>query len=74
MIPLIDNWRQCWRLASVQVYVLIAAMPDIYNAVAALGWIEQLPTPAMWIVRGMAVLGIAARIIKQKGKEQGNGL
>lgn len=69
MIPLIDNWRQCWKLASVQVYVLIAAMPDIYNAVAALGWIDQLPPAAMWVVRGMAVLGIAARIIKQKSKE-----
>lgn len=72
MIPLIDNWRQCWRLASVQVYMLIAAMPDIYNAVAALGWIDQLPAAAMWIVRALAALGIAARVIKQKNAEVKN--
>lgn len=69
MIPLIDNWRQCWKLASVQVYVLIAAMPDIYNAVAALGWIDQLPVTAMWAVRILAAIGIAARVIKQKSTE-----
>lgn len=74
MIQLIDNWRQCLKLASVQVYVLIAAMPDIYNAIAVLGWVEQLPGPAMWTVRGLAASGIAARIIKQKSVEVKNGL
>ena len=53
--------------------MLIMAMPDIYNAVAALGWIEQLPEPAMWVVRGLAAAGIAARIIKQKSVEVKNG-
>ena len=69
----IENWRQCWRLASIRVYALIGLMPDIYNAVAALGWIEQLPEPAMWVVRGLAAAGIAARIIKQKSVEVKNG-
>lgn len=72
-MQLIENWRQCWRMASMWVYMLIAAMPDIYNAVAALGWIEQLPDPAMWTVRAMAAIGIAARIIKQKSVEVKNG-
>ena len=72
-MKLIDNWRQCWKMASVQVYVLIAAMPDVYNAIAALGWVEQLPGPAMWTVRGLAAAGIAARIIKQKNVEVKNG-
>ena len=69
MIPLIDNWQKCLRLASVRVYVLIGAMPDIYNAVAALGWMDQIPTPAMWTFRTLAALGIAARIIRQQTKE-----
>ena len=73
MIQLIENWKHSWKLASVQVYVLIGAMPDIYNAVAALGWIDQLPGAAMWVVRGMAAMGIAARVIKQQGKVVGNG-
>lgn len=73
-MKLIDNWRQCWKMASVWVYMLIMAMPDIYNAVAALGWIEQLPEPAMWVVRGLAAAGIMARIIKQKSVEVNNGL
>lgn len=73
-MKLIDNWRQCWKMASMWAYVFIGAMPDVYNAIAALGWVEQLPEPAMWTVRAMAAAGIAARIIKQKSVEVKNGL
>ena len=36
-MKLIDNWRQCWKMASMWAYVFIGAMPDVYNAIAALG-------------------------------------
>ena len=72
-MQLIENWKQCWKMASMWVYMLFMAMPDVYNAIAALGWVEQLPEPAMWTVRAMAAIGIAARIIKQKSVEVKNG-
>ncbi len=68
-MKLIDDWKASWKLASVQVYALILLFPDIYNAVAALGWLGELPPAAMWAVRALAAAGIAARLIKQKPAE-----
>ncbi|MFA9439383.1 hypothetical protein ACDA63_07080 [Uliginosibacterium sp. sgz301328] len=67
MIELVEEARQWWRLWSVRILGLILLFPDIYNGVAALGWVEQLPAPAMWSVRALAAAGIAARIVKQRG-------
>ena len=72
-MKLIDNWRQCWKMASIRVYALIGLMPDIYNAIAAYGWLDQIPDPAMWVIRVMVAAGIASRIIKQSGLEVKNG-
>lgn len=69
IMKLIENWRESWKMASMWVYMLILAMPDVYNAVAALEWADQLPEPAVWVIRTMAAIGVAARIVKQKSLE-----
>lgn len=63
---LIDNWRKAWKMASVWVYGLIFAMPDVYNGLASVGVLDHLPVGAVWTIRGLAVLGMAARLVKQK--------
>lgn len=64
-MKLISDWRGAWKLLSVWAFALIGAMPDFYNGLAAMGWIESIPDPAIWTIRVMAGLGIAARLIRQ---------
>ncbi|KMM77069.1 hypothetical protein ACP93_02585 [Xanthomonas sp. NCPPB 1128] len=64
-VELIEDWRRAWKLASVQVFAGIALLPDIYNGVAALGWMDELPGPAKWIIRSMGAAGVIARIVRQ---------
>lgn len=62
----IPEWRQALELASVRVCLFIGAFPDIYNTVAAMGWLDELPAAAKWCIRVLAVICIAARLIKQE--------
>ena len=62
----ITEWRQALKLASVWMCILIGAFPDIYNGIAAMGWLDELPLPAKWCIRALAAAGIVARLIKQE--------
>lgn len=68
-MKLIDDWKRCWSFASVQVLTLIVMLPDIYNGLAAMGWLEELPAPAKWAIRGMGALGIVARVMQRGGRD-----
>lgn len=70
-MKLIDEWKTAWRLASVQLFAVVAVLPDIYNGIAAFGWLDELPGPAKWILRGLGAAGIIARVIKQ-GERDGD--
>lgn len=48
------------------MFILIGFFPDLYDGVSAMGWLEELPDPAKWSIRGLASAGIAVRLIKQK--------
>ncbi|WP_295548596.1 hypothetical protein [uncultured Pseudacidovorax sp.] len=61
----IPEWKKAAKLASVQVFAVLGLFPDIYNGIAALGWLEELPPTAKWCIRGLAAIGIAARLIRQ---------
>lgn len=65
-MKLIENWREAWKMASVWVYALFLAMPDLYNGLASLGVLDQLPAGAVWSIRVLALVGMAARLVKQK--------
>lgn len=69
---LIDSWRRSWRLASVQLFAVVALFPDIYDGIAALGWLDELPPEARWPLRALGALGIVARVIQQQPKKEGN--
>lgn len=62
---LIDDWKQAYRLYSVQLLALLALMPDIYDGIAAFGWMDELPDPAKWIMRALGAAGIVLRVIRQ---------
>lgn len=64
-IEVIHNWRHCWKLTSIWVFVVIGTFPDIYNAVVAAGLHDELPEAAKTCLRILAVAGIALRLIKQ---------
>ena len=66
---LIENWHRAWRLFSVQLFALVALFPDMYDGIAAMGWIDQLPEQARWAMRALGAVGIVARVIKQRTPE-----
>lgn len=65
-LQLIDNWRRAWKLASVWVFGLITLFPDIYDAIAAMGWMDELPDPAKWSIRALGTLGVIARVLSRR--------
>lgn len=72
-IELIANWKHAWKMTSVWVFIIVGAFPDIYNAVVAAGFHDELPPLAANCLRGMAIVGIGLRVIKQKAlTELGN--
>lgn len=69
-IKLIANWKHSWKLTSVWVFLIIGVFPDIYNAVIAAGLHDELSETAKMCLRGLAIAGIALRLIKQKAVSQ----
>ncbi|RLK56223.1 hypothetical protein BCL79_0606 [Stenotrophomonas rhizophila] len=67
-LQLIDGWHRAWKLASVWVFGLVTVFPDIYDAIAAMGWMDELPEPAKWSIRGLGALGVVARVLKSRRK------
>ena len=64
-IEMIAQWKHAWKFTSVWVFLVIGAFPDIYNAVIAAGLHDEIPESAKMYLRGLAVIGIALRLIKQ---------
>jgi hypothetical protein len=65
-VGLIDDWAKLYKFASVQMLLLIGAMPSIYDGIAAMGWVDQVPTKFAWIIRIMASAGIVVRVLKKR--------
>ncbi len=65
-LQLIDNWRKAWKLASVWVFGLVTMFPDIYDAIAAMGWMDELPGPAKWSIRALGVMGVIVRVLSRR--------
>ena len=64
-LTLIEEWRQAWKLASVQIFAVILILPDLYDYAHTLGWTDQLPEGFTWVVRGAALFGMVMRLLKQ---------
>ena len=62
----IHDLTSTWKLLSVWAFMVIGAMPDIYNGIASMGWADEVPDKFKWILRGMAASGVALRVINQR--------
>lgn len=74
MRKLIENWKQGWKFYSVWLFAIVAAMPDLYMAVVAMGWLDSPGVPAqlVWTLRGLGVVGVFARFISQTKPKAGD--
>lgn len=72
-IGLIDDAHKFYKLASFWVFVFIGAMPSIYDGIAAMGWVDQVPPKFAWIIRGLASAGIVVRVLKKRGVNISDG-
>lgn len=69
---LVADWRKCWKFLSVWAFLLVGIAPDLHTAVVSMGWLDDPATPKglTWGLRGLAVAGIAFRLVRQaKPKE-----
>lgn len=72
---LVADWRKAWKFFSVRVFLLVGVAPDLHEAVVSMGWLDDPTTPSglKWGLRGLAISGIALRLIRQaKPKDSGD--
>lgn len=70
---LIPEYKSCWKLASIQVFSFLLLFPDLFEYAHTFGWVDELPDTVKWSLRGIAVLGIFARLwSQQKGSRNEN--
>lgn len=69
---LIKEWKKCYKMWSVWVFILIAASPEIYQGFVSLGLLKDIPNFIDYSIRILAGIGIVTRVIKQKGLENVN--
>lgn len=65
----VDEVRKVWKMWSAWVFIAVGAFPDVYNGIASMGWAEEIPATAKWVLRGLAGLGIFVRVMKQRAKD-----
>lgn len=65
-MKLIDDWKRAWRYYTTWAWAVVLAFPDLYSMVAGLMTITDLPNEAAWSIRGLAIVGFVARLVKQK--------
>jgi len=66
-IGLIDDWKQAWKFYSTYALLLLGAMPEIFNAVLAGGYLDGSPVSEefSWWVKIGAAITFAFRLTKQ---------
>lgn len=63
-MKIISEWRKAWKMLSVHAAVICGIAPEIYENVGVVqDYLE--PTVFHHIQAGLAVLVIAARLVKQ---------
>ena len=66
-VRLINEWKKCYKMWSVWFFILIATSPEIYQGFVFLGLLTDIPNFVDYSIRVLAGLGIASRVIQQKG-------
>lgn len=62
----VDDLSKWWKMWSVWIFGLIGVLPDAYNAVATMGWIDEVPGAIKWPIRGLAAAGVILRLMRQR--------
>lgn len=64
-IQLVDDWRQAWKMASMWVYAILIALPQIVPLIDA----ETRAGMPEWLGNTISLLafaGMAARLVRQE--------
>jgi hypothetical protein len=70
---LIDDWKHGWKFYSTWLAELVAALPSLYDALAAAGYLggeSPLPDSLKWVIRAIGIAAICVRFIKQKKPDE----
>lgn len=70
-MKIINSWKEGWKFYSVWLFAVIAALPDLLNTLSAAGLlnIDEMGEATAWIIRAVAIIGIASRFVSQKKPE-----
>lgn len=65
---LIEGWRKAYAMYSTWFFIIIAALPDLYNQAIASGLLEADTVPKAFarIINLIAFAGLTTRMLKQK--------
>ena len=67
-IELVDEWRKWYAMYSIWAFVLLGALPDIYNLAVQFNLLTGDNAPALLArtINTVAFLGAVSRMVKQK--------
>jgi hypothetical protein len=65
MIKLIYNWRQCWRMVSVQAMTLAGAIQGAWLFIPEDMKASIPSTVVQWVTLALLGLGVAGRLVQQ---------
>ncbi len=70
-IELVDEWRKWYAMYSIWAFILLGALPDVYNLAIQFNVISGDNAPAILArtVNMVAFLGALGRMMKQKKLE-----
>lgn len=70
---LVDDWRSAWKFYSLWIYLVIGMLPQLLELASSFGLAPSASIPGFFsdLLKWVAFLGAASRLIKQVGAVQG---
>jgi hypothetical protein len=67
-LTMVDDWKKAWKFYSVWAMALVAALPDIYNAMISSGLLggDDAPSALTWGIRIGAIGALLLRLVNQQ--------
>jgi hypothetical protein len=74
-LELVEDWHKLWKKYSFLVFVVMGAIPDLYNLAISTGFLTSASAPPLLdqFVKGVAFFGGATTMIKLKAKARLEG-
>lgn len=69
---LVENWKDAWKWLSMYAFAIIAVLPDLFNLAIAQGLLdsESAPQTLNYLIKLLAFVGMAVRLVNQSVKDQ----